>query len=108
MLARLFGLTVALVLVLPVAAEARPDARRMRCADLNALIAREGWIVITTGTHTYRDFASSSAYCEFDQILRSIRVKTADNPQCLVRGVCEQSPFYDLPGIGDGFRHRGR
>ncbi|MEM8664690.1 MAG: hypothetical protein AAGF49_11295 [Pseudomonadota bacterium] len=96
-----WGAAALSALVVSGGAEARPDVRQMTCAQANALVAERGVVVMTTGRYTYRRFVSDVAYCEFDQRRRAYVVKSRDNPRCQVRGICDQSPFYDLPGFGD-------
>jgi len=103
MTAWLIGLAAAGLLAGMSAAEARPDARTMTCAQVNALVREQGPVVISTGRHTYRRFVNSRRHCERDQILRPLVTRTADRAECPVRSVCAQSPFHNLPGFGDGW-----
>ncbi|MEO1103460.1 MAG: hypothetical protein AAFW98_06980, partial [Pseudomonadota bacterium] len=82
-------------------AEARPDVRKMTCAEANAIVAEQGAVVMTTGQHTYRRFVSNRAYCEFDQVRRTYIVTTRDNPRCRLNGICDQTILNDFPGFRD-------
>ncbi|WMS41069.1 hypothetical protein RDV64_13355 [Acuticoccus sp. MNP-M23] len=82
-------------------AEGRPDTRKMTCQQVQALINREGQVVITTGARTYKMFVTDVSWCTlYDQVVRPYRVQTRDNARCTVVGTCEADPFADTFGFG--------
>jgi hypothetical protein len=64
--------------------QARPDARTMTCSQLQALLAREGAVTITTGQNTYDRFVSGSGACSGTSIARGASVATSDTGNCQV------------------------
>jgi len=93
-------LTGTMVLAATAVAEARPDVRSLSCARVQAMIDRNGAIVMTTGRHTFERFVNSRRYCENDQRVQPVRIDAADG-RCTVRGACRIDPFDDLPGFSD-------
>lgn len=83
----------ALALLVATPAFARPDARTMTCASLNALIAREGAIVLTTGDFTFERFVSSFRFCDSQTVLKPAYQATTDNRRCVVQYVCGDRAF---------------
>ena len=91
---RVFFLTVALVLVLPQIASARPNTTQMSCAKAQSLVQRNGAIVMSTGRHTYERFVADRRYCQFNEVLERQFVPTADKRQCFVGYRCV-APYND-------------
>jgi hypothetical protein len=62
------------------------DSRTMSCAELQTLIARQGFVFISQAT--FGDFVvSNSSYCQGQGVgtfLQTRTVATTDNPQCVV------------------------
>ena len=85
-------LTLAVVVAIgsfPVHAQGqRPDTRRMTCAEANALVAREGSIVLTTGNNTFERFVADRSQCLMDEITRPGYAATRDEEQCTVGSRC--------------------
>ncbi len=83
--------TLAGVLVVASAslAQARPDARTLTCAQVQALLEREGAATISTGANTFERYVSSTASCPGTTVARRATVATSDTPQCEVRA-CER------------------
>ncbi len=79
---------VVFALLAATPAFARPDARTMTCASLNALIAREGAVVVTTGDFTFERFVASFQFCDSQTMLKSAYQATADDRRCVVNSVC--------------------
>lgn len=89
MLARvMMALIVASLFALPQAAEARPDTRKMTCAQAQAFVNRQGAVVMTTGTHTFDRFVSSPRYCQVAERIQPERVQTSDQRRCLLQWRC--------------------
>jgi hypothetical protein len=66
---------------------ARPDARAMTCSEVQALLAREGAVTLTTGANTYdRYYAPGS--CDGTRVARPVTIATKDTSQCQVHD-CE-------------------
>jgi hypothetical protein len=74
-----------LVVALTTGGEARPDARRMSCAEAQALIDREGAVVLTTGDHTYQRYVSGTAECGHMNAAQQASISTRDDRQCTVQ-----------------------
>ena len=71
------------------AAQARPDIRTMRCADVLELVFRQGAVVVTTGENTYERFVEGQRQCQpFSEIAVPAVAKTRDNPECWVGSIC--------------------
>ena len=66
------------------------DSRIYRCVDLQALIARQGFVFISQPA--FGDFVvASQYYCGGMDIARLRSVPTADKPECTVN-YCEPPP----------------
>jgi hypothetical protein len=87
-------LLIALWIVAISPAQARIDARRLTCAQAQALIQREGAIVLTTGQYTYERFVADDRFCEGDEITRPRRTPTRDNPSCRIGYICRPEPDF--------------
>ena len=75
--------------ILAGAAQARPDIRTMRCADVRELVFQKGTIVVTTGDTTYERFVEGQRQCQpFAEIAIPAVAETRDNPKCWVGSVC--------------------
>ncbi|WP_108659380.1 hypothetical protein [Acuticoccus kandeliae] len=89
-LATLMG---AVVLAPQIADAARPDTRRMTCRQVNALIQRNGAVVMTTGQYTFRRFVADRRFCDPWQWTKPEYAPTSDTPKCPVNGVCYEPPI---------------
>src|SRR5215212_4742252 len=69
-------------------AEARTDARRLTCAQAQALVRAQGAVVLTTGQYTYERFVSDHRFCERDEVTRPRRTPTRDTRTCRIGYVC--------------------
>ncbi|MBA5778173.1 hypothetical protein H2509_13670 [Stappia sp. F7233] len=82
-----------LFLILPAAvsdpAHARPDTRQMTCAQAQALVKKQGAVVMSTGQYTYNRFVSTLRYCDRSQQLAPLYAPTRDTPQCFVAYYCK-------------------
>ncbi|TGQ64257.1 hypothetical protein EN829_020170 [Mesorhizobium sp. M00.F.Ca.ET.186.01.1.1] len=76
--------TALAALVATGAAEARPDSRRISCAQINAMIQSHRAVVLTTGPNTYdryvRQFGNE---CDWPQVPMSAYIQARDG-QCPV------------------------
>ena len=81
---------IASVMAEPMAAEARPDTNRMTCAAANALVMKQGAIVLGIGPSIFDRYVSSRAYCTSGDWTEPAFVPTADNRQCWVGYTCRQ------------------
>ncbi|WP_417671126.1 hypothetical protein [Roseibium sp.] len=82
----------AAALVSEADAQARPDTRKMTCAQAQALVKQRGEVVMTTGANTFERFISSARYCYSRTPLTvPSYAPTKDNKQCPVGKRCRQS-----------------
>lgn len=84
-LAAFFGLP-------PATAQARPDSLSMSCAQAQALVQREGAVVIGTGPNLYDRFVTDAGYCTSKRS-KPAWIATRDTPQCLVGQLCRERRF---------------
>jgi hypothetical protein len=76
---------VGLLSAAAAAAQGRPDSRTMSCQQVQAFIANQGAVVLTTGQHTYDRYVRNSGQCfSTADIAVSARIPTADTPACRV------------------------
>ncbi|MBD8875398.1 hypothetical protein [Roseibium polysiphoniae] len=92
------ALSMAALLVVGTAAEARPDLRKMTCGQAQAMVKRNGGVVFTTGTHTYSLFVSNYSYCDPGEQLFTQFGPTRDNPKCPVAYECRE-PLFERGGF---------
>jgi hypothetical protein len=78
------GVTGLLLLSAVSAGHARPDARTLTCAQVQALLQREGTAVISTGAHTFDRFASANASCGGLDRPLDAAISTKDTDRCPV------------------------
>lgn len=78
-------------------AEARPDLRKMTCAQAQDMVQRRGAVVFTTGQHTYSRFVAHQGYCDPWQVLAPQYAATRDTPQCPVAYECREPLFRPEP-----------
>ena len=74
-------------------AEARPDLRKMSCAQAQEMVRRNGSVVFTTGRYTYSMFVSNLSYCDPGERLFVQYGKTKDAPKCPVAYECREPLF---------------
>jgi len=91
----LANIAASLFVLLPIAAEARPDVRKLSCAKAQAMVRQNGAVVFTTGPHTYSRFVSNYRYCDSWERLFTQYAKTKDNPKCPVAYECKEPLFND-------------
>lgn len=73
---------------------ARPDARAMTCAQVQAQIERQGGVVFTTGQYTFERYVKNRNFCQHGEVLKNETIVTRDTNRCLVRKCIEFSPFF--------------
>ena len=73
------------------AAFARPDTRAMNCAEAQAVVERNGAIVLSTGQHTYDRFLAAGVRCPLPDVPRLTYVPTRDEAQCPIGYTCRQN-----------------
>jgi len=85
----------AMLFAVTAAADARPDARRMTCEQVQSLIQSHRAAVLTTGRDTYdryvRQFGNE---CDWPEVPSAASVPTRDGPCRVYR--CEE-PVFDFP-----------
>ena len=75
------------------AAQARPDLRKMTCAQAQQMVLQHGAVVFTTGQHTYSMFVSNLSYCDYNQVLFTQYGQTRDARKCPVAYECKEPLF---------------
>ncbi|WP_425086920.1 hypothetical protein [Stappia sp.] len=95
---RIAGYTTMLGLALAVfaptvAQAARPDLRRMTCAQAQAMVAQRGAVVMTTGRYTYQRFVAGPRWCDHWEVVRPEVARTRDTQSCVVGYICEVPLF---------------
>ena len=68
--------------VLPSAADARPNTTRMSCQAAKALVNRRRAITLSTGRHTYDRFVTFGYRCPFGDVTRRKRVDARNTKRC--------------------------
>ncbi|GJD56362.1 hypothetical protein [Methylobacterium dankookense] len=83
------ALVLALSLVAgQAAAQPRPDVTTMTCAAAQALVARSGAIVVTTGPATYSRIVGDVSFCTIEKSTRPDYERTRDVADCFVGYRC--------------------
>jgi hypothetical protein len=89
--------TVGLLSAAAAAAQGRPDSRTMSCQQVQAFIANQGAVVLTTGRYTYDRYVRNTGQCfSTGEIAVIARIAAADNPACRVYR-CEAIDPEDRP-----------
>lgn len=87
-------IVLALAVLAPTAANAaRPDLRRMTCAQAQAMVAQRGAVVMTTGQYTYQRFVAGPRWCDHWEVVRPEVARTRDTQSCVVGYICEVPLF---------------
>lgn len=76
----------------PLAVQARPDSLVTRCAELQALVQREGAVVIGTGPNIYERYVTNAGAC-MSQRSEPAWIPSADVKQCLVGQRCRERRY---------------
>ncbi len=72
----------------PAAAQPRPDVTAMTCAAAQALVARSGAVVATTGPGTYSRIVADVGFCTVEKSTRPDYERTRDVAECFVGYRC--------------------
>ncbi|MGV7031848.1 hypothetical protein [Methylobacterium symbioticum] len=72
----------------PAAAQPRPDVTAMTCAAAQALVARAGAVVVTTGPATYSRIVRDIGFCTIEASTRPDFERTRDVADCFVGYRC--------------------
>ncbi|GJD68458.1 hypothetical protein [Methylobacterium gnaphalii] len=94
---RTTGLSALLLAALASTAAARPSTTEMTCAQAQAVVQRQGGVVLGTGGQTYDRFVRDRSFCEPTEIGKRAFVPARDTPQCFVGFTCYE------PGRSDRF-----
>ena len=79
------------ILLSASASAAGIDSRTLPCANLQSLVATQGFVFIS---QPFGDFVVSSGYyCGGGEVLELRSVPTTDNPQCLVNHCIGRGKF---------------
>jgi hypothetical protein len=92
-LVKIISITVFIVLSFSQFAQARPDLRRMTCAQAQHMVQRNGAVVFTTGPYTFSRYVADIRYCDRGQLTYPQLGSTRDNPRCLVGYECREPLF---------------
>ena len=87
-LALALALALARLAAGPATAQPRPDVTAMTCAAAQALIARSGAVVVTTGPGTYSRIVADVSFCTIEKSTRPDYERTRDVPECFVGYRC--------------------
>lgn len=88
---------LALVFCAAGPAQSRPSTVDMNCAQAQAIVQRQGAIVLGTGGHTYDRYVRDRSFCEPTEIGRTAFAPARDTPRCFVGYTCYE------PGRSDRF-----
>ena len=70
------------------AATAREDVRRLTCEQAHTMVIKQGAVVFTTGEGTYNRFVRTRRLCQREEIARTGKAATVDDPECLIGYIC--------------------
>lgn len=86
---RIRPLLLALLCVgVPLAAQARPASYRMTCKAVQALVSRQGAVVMDTSPTTFDRYVATLGFCMPGQALKPQWVPARDAPQCFAGYTC--------------------
>lgn len=85
---RLVILAAVLSAALPAAAQARPASYRMSCAAVQAMVGRQGAVVMDTSRTTFDRYVATLRFCMPGQALKPQWVPARDTPQCFAGYTC--------------------
>lgn len=72
----------------PAFAQPCPDVTAMTCAEAQALVARAGAIVVTTGPATYTRAVRDVGFCVVEKSTQPDYERTRDVPNCFIGYRC--------------------
>lgn len=77
-------------LALPAAAQSRPVASAMACAEVQALVQRSGALVLNYTPTTYDRVVANGRFCLGGQVTVPDFAATRDKRQCFVGYLCKE------------------
>jgi hypothetical protein len=77
-----------LLFVATPAVAQRPDVRAMSCPEAQALVARRGAVLMTTGQYTYERFVAARGFCMREEQILPGWANTGDGVRCRVAYRC--------------------
>lgn len=80
----------------PCLAQERPNTLEMSCKAAAGLVARQGAIVLGTGSSTFDRYVASRSFCTVDDIIQPGFVPTVDNPNCFIGYYCAPRDTKDV------------
>ncbi len=80
----------ALFAIASAPAQARPLTRTMTCEQAQALLARQGAIVLDTDKYIYDRYVANRSFCPITQATEPAWVPTKNNPQCFIGYTCTE------------------
>ena len=90
------ALCVFLSLLAGVSFAQRPSTLAMSCGQAGALVASQGAVVMSTGTHTYDRFVATPGLCMLAEYAYDGYAPTQDVRSCRIGFVCRPfSPFFN-------------
>ena len=69
---------------------ARPDSRRMTCAQIQSYIKQNGSVLFTTGEFTYDTYVADSRFCGRNSRPAPAKIPSADKKKCVVDYQCRK------------------
>ena len=69
-------------------AQTGATALSMTCAAARGIVAAQGAVALCTGPTTYDRYVQDPSFCELQEMVRPVWVRTADTDQCPIGGVC--------------------
>ena len=81
------------ILATSAQAQQRPSTPNMTCGQAQQLVARNGAIVLGTGTYTYDRYVRDRSFCLRDEYIDPAWVPTRDTAQCPVGYLCKSGPI---------------
>ena len=67
----------------------------MSCGQARALVASQGAVVMSTGTHTYDRFVATPGFCMLGEYAYAGNAPTEDVRRCRIGFVCKPFSIYD-------------
>ena len=95
------ALSVFLSLLAGASFAQRPSTLAMSCGQARALVASQGAVVLSTGTHTYDRYVARPGFCMLGEYAYYGYAPTQDARSCRIGFVCKpDTPLFDddFPG----------
>jgi hypothetical protein len=82
----------------------RPSTLSMSCRQAQAVVARAGGVVLSTGAHTYDRFVVSDRFCLPGEYTYPATAPTKDTSACRIGFTCNSTrpPWLDFDGLRRG------